>query len=235
MEISEEKSKVMVMPRNKEDTDAKLKIKIEDIKLQQVREFKYLGAHLREDTTSNREVKTRLAIATQQLSKMKKIWKCRSISLRNKVNVLRAVVTATALYGCESWTLTAALENRIKAFEMRCFRRLLDIPFTAYKTNVSVQEQIIAIIGQYEPLIEIVRRRKMQWFGHIKRHTGTLSNTILQGYIEGKSNQGRPKTNWATNIFTWTNRSVVECHRVAEDRKRWRCLVQDARMPLRST
>ena len=235
MEISEEKSKVVVTPRNKEDTDAKLNIKIGDIKLQQVREFKYLGAYLTEDNTSNREVKTRLAIATQQLSKMKKIWKCRSISLRNKVNVLRAVVTETALYGCKSWTLTIALENRIKAIEMRCFRRLLDIPFTAHKTNVSVQEQIIDIIGQYEPLIEIVRRRKMQWFGYITRHTGTLSNTILQGYIEGKRNQGQPKTNWATNISTWTNRSVVECHRVAEDRKRWRCLVQDAKIPLRPT
>ena len=69
----------------------------------------------------------------------------------------------------------------------------MDIPFTAHKTNVSVQEQIIAIIGQYKRIIEIGRRRKMEWFGHITRHTGTLSNTILQGYIEGKGIKAGPR------------------------------------------
>ena len=186
MEISAEKSKVIVTPGNRKDSGTNLNnISIGDTKLTQVHEFKYLGAHLTEDSTSTREVKTRLAIAKQQLAKMKKIWRCRSITLKVKLK-LRAVVTSTALYGCESCTLTTSLEKKIHAFEMKCFRKLLGLPYTAHRTNESVKQQVIRLAGTYETLLGIIRRRKLQWFGHTSRHSGTLSHTILQGYIEGK-------------------------------------------------
>ena len=104
---------------------------------------------------------------------------------------------------------------------MKCFRKLLGLPYTAHRTNESVKQQVIRLAGTYETLLGIIRRRKLQWFGHTSRHSGTLSHTILQGYIEGKRRQGRPKTTWMTNIGTWTDRTVVECHRLAENRKRW--------------
>ena len=205
----------------------------EYVVLGRVREFRYLGSQISEDLTSIREVKTRLAIATQQLSKFKKIWTSNTIRVKVKVNILRAVVLATALYGCESWTLTPNLEKRIEAFEMRCFRRLLSIPYTAHRTNESVCAEITTHIGQYEPLIEIVRRRKLQWFGHLARHPGTLAHTILQGYIDGKRKPGRPKTNWSQNIQTWTEQNITDCYGLAYDRVGWRELVRKAKTPLR--
>ena len=72
-------------------------------------------------------------------------------------------------YGCESWTLIPSLENRIAAFEMRCFRRLLNIPYTAHMTNIAVREEVEYYIGKYESLLKIVRRRKVHWFGHVSR------------------------------------------------------------------
>lgn len=231
MEISAEKSKIMTTPNNGNNVNTT--VKIGNNVLDQVKEFKYLGAHITEDGTSTREVKTRIAIATQQLSKMKKIWCSRSISMKVKINLLKAIVVATALYGCDTWTLTENLENRLEAFEMRCFRRLLRIPYTAHRTNASVRQEIERIIGKYEPLLEIVRRRKLQWFGHVTRHPGTLSHTILQGSIEGKRPRGHPKTKWTDNIKKWTGKTIIQCHRIADDREEWKKTVQTAKAPLR--
>ena len=72
---------------------------------------------------------------------------------------------------------------------MRCFRRLLSIPYTVHRTNESVRQEIISLIGSYEPLIEMVGRRKMQWFGHVSRHPDTLAHTILRGYVEENENR----------------------------------------------
>ncbi len=123
------------------------------------------------------------------------------------------------------------LENRIKAFEMRCFRRLLGIPYTANRTNESVRQEIRSYIGAYEPLLEIVRRRKLQWFGHVARHPDTLCHTILQGFVNGRKKRGRPKTNWQENVKTWTGRSIKNCYRMAEDRNEWRRIVSTAKAP----
>jgi len=140
MEISAEKSKIMVTPATNENK-TNIPITVNGSKLQSVNTFKYLGSNITEDGTSVREVKTRLAIATQHLSKLKKIWSRKNISMKTKMHLLRSVIISTALYGCESWTLTPNLQKRIAAFEMRCFRRLLQIPYTTYRTNISVTQE----------------------------------------------------------------------------------------------
>jgi len=119
-------------------------------KLQSVKAFKYLGSNITEDGTSVREVKTNIAIATQHLSKLKKIWSSKNISMKAKMNLLRSAVISTALYGCESWTLTPYLEKRIAAFEMRCFCRLLQIPYNAHRTRISVTQEVTSMIGEYK-------------------------------------------------------------------------------------
>jgi len=127
MEISAEKSKIMVIPATNENNNNIPKT-VNGSKLQSVKSFKYLGSNITEDGTSVREVKMRLAVATQHLSKLKKIWSSKNISMKTRMNLLRSVVISTTLYGCESWTLTPNLEKRIATFEMRCFRRLLRFP-----------------------------------------------------------------------------------------------------------
>ena len=127
------------------------------------------------------------------------------------MNLLRSVVILTTLYGCESWTLTLNLEKRIAAFEMRCFRRLLQIPYTAHRTNISVTQENTSMIGEFKVLIHIVRRRKLQWFGHAFRHKDSLAITIMQGSLSGKRTRGRPKTSWIDNIHSWTGLSHEHC------------------------
>ena len=85
-----------------------------------------------------------------------------SISIRTKIRLLRAIVISTALYGCEAWTLSAEMERRIQAFEFRCLRRVLKVPYTKNRTNVSIRGEITSIMGLHDPLLTIVKKRKMQ-------------------------------------------------------------------------
>ena len=82
-----------------------------------------------------------------------------------------------------------------------------------------------AKVGAYEPLLEVARRRKLQWFGRITRQPGSLAHTITHGSIEGNRLRGRPKLNWLRNIKEWTGLNITDCIRVAENRERWKRLM----------
>ena len=98
---------------------------------------------------------------------------------------MRSFVIPIFLYACESWTLTAELEKRTQAFEMRCYRRLLNISYKDQVTNEEVRRKIQATIGEYDELLTLVKKRKLRWFGHVSRSSG-LANTLLQGTVKGK-------------------------------------------------
>ena len=118
MEISAEKTKLMTNSTN----GIQREIKVKGQKLGTVTSFKYLS-----DDGFKPEGLSRIAQATAALTKLKPIWRDNNISLRSKVKLMRSLVISIFLYACESWTLTADLEKRKKAFEMRCYRRLLTI------------------------------------------------------------------------------------------------------------
>ena len=98
---------------------------------------------------------------------------------------MRSLVISIFLYACESWTLTAELEKRTQAFEVRCYRRLLNISYKDHVTNEEVRRKIQAAIGEYDELLTLVKKRKLRWFGHVSRSSG-LAKTILQGTVKGK-------------------------------------------------
>ena len=100
---------------------------------------------------------------------------------------------------CESWTLTAELEKRSQAFEMRCYRRLLNISYKDHVTNEEVRRKIQAAIGEYDELLILVKKRKLRWFGPVSRSSG-LAKTILQGTVKGKRKRGRQRKRWEDNI-----------------------------------
>ena len=153
-----------------------------------VTSFKYLGAVVSDDG-SKPEVLSRIAQATAALTKLRPIWRD-NISLGSKVKLMRSLVISIFLYACESWTLTAELEKRTQAFEMRCYRRLLNISYKDHVTNEEVRRKIQAAIGEYDELLTLVKKRKLRWFGHVSRSSG-LAKTILQGTVKGKK-QKRP-------------------------------------------
>ena len=110
---------------------------------------------------------------------------------------MRSLVTSSFLYACESWTLTAELQRRIKAMEMRCYRKILCISY-----NEEVRAKIQQAIGPHEDLVTIVKRLTAV-YGHVSRSSG-LGKTILQGTVKGGRRQGRQKKRWEDSIREWT-------------------------------
>ena len=132
------------------------------------------------------------------------------------------LLTTIFLYARESWTLTAELNRRIQAMEMRCFRKILHISFKDHVTNEEVRVKIQQAIGPHEDLLTIVKRRKQQWYGHVSRSSG-LAKTMLQGTVKGGRRQGRQR--WEDNIRDWTGLEFSRSQRAVENREKWRKLV----------
>ena len=116
---------------------------------------------------------------------------------------MRSLVTSIFMYACESWTLTAELQRRIQAMEMRCYRKILCISYKDYVTNEEVCAKIKQAIGPHKDLLTIVKRHKLQWYGHVSS-SSDLAKTILQGTVKGGRRQGRQRKRWEDNIGEWT-------------------------------
>ena len=217
MEVSTEKSKVMVNSSN----DTKADITMNGEKLEEVTNFKYLGATLSKDGTSTAEVHIRIATATSAMARLNRIWKSNAISFPTKYKLFKSLVVSILLYGCETWTLHADTERRIQAFEYKCLRRLLRISYLEHKTNQFVRDTVSALVGPQEPLLATVKRRKLAWFGHVTRHN-SLCKTILQGTLEGGRRRGRQKKSWMQNVKEWTGLPMDELLTTAADRPGWR-------------
>ena len=133
---------------------------------------------------------------------------------------MRSLVTSIFLYACESWTLTAELQRRIQAIKMRCYRKILHTLYKDHVTNEEVRAMIQRAIGPHEELLTIVKRRKLQWYGHVSRSAG-LTKTILQGTVKGGRRQGRQRKRWEDNIREWTGLRLEfsKSQRAVENRK----------------
>ena len=121
-------------------------------------------------------------------------------------------------------TLTAEIERRIQALEMRCYRRLLNISYKDHVTNEEVRNRIQNAIGVHDDLLTMVKKWKLRWYGHISRSSG-MAKIILQGTVKGARRRGRQKKRWEDNIKEWTGMGFGDSLRAAEDREGWKCNV----------
>ena len=109
-------------------------------------------------------------------------------------------------------------QRRIPAMEMRCYRKILPISNKDHVTNEEVRAKIQQVIGPHEDLLTIVKRRKLQWYGHVSRSSG-LAKTILQGTVKGGRRQGRQKKRLEDNIREWTGLEFGKSQRAVENRE----------------
>ena len=154
--------------------------------------------------------------ANSSIEKLKPVWNDRSISLISKIRLMRSLVTSIFPYACESWTLTAELQRKIQAMEMRCYRRILRISYKDHVTNEKVRAKIQQALGPHEHLLTIVKRRKPQWYGHVSRSSG-LAKSILQGTVKGGRRQGKQRNRWEDNIREWTGLEFTKSQRAMEN------------------
>ena len=117
------------------------------------------------------------------------ILKSRDITLPTKVRLVKAMVFPVVMYGCESWTIKKAECQRIDAFGLWCWRRLLRVPWTARKSNQSILKEISP---EYS-LEGLMLKLKLQNFGHLMRRADSLEKTLMLGKIEGRRRRGRQR------------------------------------------
>ena len=110
------------------------------------------------------------------------ILKSRDITLPTKVHLIKAMVFLVVMYGCESWTIKKAERQRIDAFELWCWRRLLRVPWTAGRFNQSILKEISPECS----LEELMLKLKLQYFGHLMRRADSFEKTLMLGKIEGR-------------------------------------------------
>ena len=129
-----------------------------------------------------------------------------------------SIVTSTFLYACKSVTFTAELQRRIQAMEMRCYRKILYISYKDHVTNEEVRAKIQQAITPHEDLLTIIKRCKLQWYGHIS-HSSGLAKNILQVTVKGGRRQGGQRKRWVDNIREWTGLEFTKSQMAVENRK----------------
>ena len=177
MEIGPDKTKVMTNNPN----GFQREIKIKGQRLEEVENFKYLGAIISNEG-SKPEILSRIAQTTAALSRLKIIWRDKNISLASKL-MRTLILVSIFLFACGSWTLTAEIERRMQSLEMGCYRRLLNISYKEHVTNEEVRNRIQNAIGVHDDLLTMVKKRKLRWYGHISRSSG-MAKTKLRGTVK---------------------------------------------------
>ena len=124
------------------------------------------------------------------------ILKSRDIALLTKVCIIKAMVFPAVIYRCKSWTIKNAEPQRIDAFELWCWRRLLRVPSTARRSNQSILKEI----NPEYSLERLMLKLKLQYFGHLMQRANSLEKTLMLGKIEGRKRQGQQRMRWLDGI-----------------------------------